>query len=304
MALNRRATVTVAEGDTNVHTVRAPGYVDSATRFEVSSGGVFSWLDKLPTPDTFALFEEVWRRSGLAARSLSVSLDSRAFVDTASGRKLGIGSSAAIAVAMAGAFRTISGSSESVLDIAMDAHRSFQKGKGSGVDIATSCHGGTIAYRVNAGIRTAGIPDGLGYRYFWSGVSASTSGIIARFGAGRSSATDAELADAAERVFSLAQGGAAETFLRGMKDYVRALSDFDQQHRLGIFAAGHRALAEKACESPDIVYKPCGAGGGDVGIAMASSTAALGEFAAFAQGEGFAVLDAAVEPRGVLVEAA
>ena len=306
MALNRRAVVSINDDPASgVHTVRAPGFADSAIRFRVSPDGLFEWLDELPSPDTHGLLEQVWRRSGITSRhGLSIAIDSRAFVDEGTGRKLGIGSSAAVAVALAGAFRELGALSESTYEIAMDAHRSFQGGSGSGVDVATSCYGGTIGYRLHSAPRVVGFPHDLRYRYFWSGVPASTAGKISQLATDSSSSADSALAVASEQVFEQALTNDAEGFLREMKNFADTLAEYDREHRLGIFSAGHRVLAEEVQSARDIVYKPCGAGGGDIGVAMATSAAALEAFTLSATRRGFVMLDAILEPRGVLVEAA
>ena len=62
-------------------------------------------------------------------------------------RKLGLGSSAASAVALAAAsLETML--ADHVFDVAFRGHRNFQAGRGSGADVAASAFGGTIAYRL------------------------------------------------------------------------------------------------------------------------------------------------------------
>lgn len=301
MALNRRAIVTIASSGAAHHTVIAPGYIDAELRFRVAADGAFDWLDALPAPGAFALLEAVWRRTGLAqSPSLAITLDTRGFVDAGSGLKLGIGSSAALAVAMAAAFGELSAAGDSPFLIARDAHSAFQNGKGSGVDVATSCHGGVIGFRRSGDYLGIKLPAGLDYRFFWSGTAAKTAQKIARVDAGHG---DPALGAASERVVDLAQSGSAEEFLAELKHFVDSLTAYDDKRSLGIFAAGHRALVDLARPSSDLIYKPCGAGGGDIGIAMATSSSALRAFADHAATQGFVALDARLEESGVLVEA-
>ncbi|NNM53385.1 MAG: hypothetical protein HKM05_01505 [Spirochaetales bacterium] len=73
-----------------------------------------------------------------------LTLDSSAFF-TPEGRKLGLGSSAALAVVVTAAARLLQGQEVSVTTVmpqAIQAHRMAQGGKGSGYDVATSCWGG------------------------------------------------------------------------------------------------------------------------------------------------------------------
>jgi phosphomevalonate kinase len=304
MALDRRAAVTIAPRDAAHHEVVAPGYIDTPLQFDVTASGEFDWIDSLPSPGAFALLEAVWRRAGVSERApLSMTLDTRPFVDPGSGQKLGIGSSAALAVALAVAFKTRSACTDSVFDIAADAHRAFQGGKGSGVDIATALHGGMIGFRRSGECVGVNLPAGLHYRFFWSGRPAKTRQKIDRIDEAGVAAVDSTLAAAAERVFHLARSGTAKALLSELDRFVDTLTVYDSEYKLGIFAAGHGALVDYARLSDELVYKPCGAGGGDIGIAMATTPAALQEFAAHAEMQGFVALDVRLEQQGVLVEA-
>ena len=82
--------------------------------------------------------------------------------------------------------------------------------------------------------------------------------------------------------------------------YTRALQRFDEVHGLGIFAAGHASLAERAA-GDGLVYKPCGAGGGDIGVALATSRASLASFEKTAARSGFTRLELGIDPRGAML---
>ncbi len=79
------------------------------------------------------------------------------------------------------------------------------------------------------------------------------------------------------------------------------LRKFSDDHDLGVFEAGHGELCDIASEYR-LVYKPCGAGGGDTGILLASQGAETAEFSARAEGLGFRKLPCRLEPRGLDVE--
>ena len=50
-----------------------------------------------------------------------------------------------------------------------------------------------------------------------------------------------------------------------------------------------------------IVYKPCGAGGGDIGIALAACEHDINEFCDLALRQDFTILDLALESEGVRI---
>lgn len=78
-----------------------------------------------------------------------VRVDSSAFF-TADGRKAGLGSSAAVSVALVCGLLRVAGAAPRVPDIpglALKAHRLSQGGRGSGYDVFTSFHGGSGLFR-------------------------------------------------------------------------------------------------------------------------------------------------------------
>jgi phosphomevalonate kinase len=138
----------------------------------------------------------------------------------------------------------------------------------------------------------------LHYALLWSGVSSNTAARLAKHATATAGATRAELAAAASAVAATWRGGQAADIGTALHDYAAALRRFDVEHDLGIYAAGHAALAD-AGESHGVVYKPCGAGGGDLGIAIATDSAALAGFVALAEQQAFRHLPMAIEVRGL-----
>lgn len=303
MALDRRACVSLEPATGAHHTIAAPGYWDDRLGFRAVPGGKIEWLDPLPAPDAFRLFECVWQSSGVELdTALSVTLDTREFFEPAGGEKLGLGSSSALAVATVAALDLLLGRVDSSCAAANSAHRAFQGGKGSGVDIATAFHGGFIQFQLGRPSVALRWPDGLDYRFFWSGQSARTADKLNELDARSAAGDDAALIAASEWVLRKMQEGSAIEIVAGMRAYVEALVAFDHERSLGIFAAGHEQLVNCARTRADIVYKPCGAGGGDIGVALAASSDVLEEFAMVAKQHDFVELDARFERQGVLAE--
>ncbi|MGA2380714.1 MAG: hypothetical protein ABSG85_15555 [Spirochaetia bacterium] len=121
----------------------------------VWSGSTLSWTPGRPGESLLidAVVDAVtwWLRRECGAR---IRVDSTDFFST-DGRKSGLGSSAAVSVALvcgllhaAGALSAARGLEARML--AMRAHRRAQGGRGSGYDIVTSFHGGTGLFRGGA----------------------------------------------------------------------------------------------------------------------------------------------------------
>ena len=302
MAINRRAVVTLRPHTLEYSTVNSPGYLDGEFRFRSSRDGSIAWIDPPPSPDAFRLLEVAWRRGRSGVDDVALTLDTRAFHDPASRSKLGLGSSAALATALVAALnRQTAQEQASVFSLAREVHGEFQRGGGSGVDVATSAHGGVIAYRPDNDVTELRWPEGLAYRLYWSGVSADTVTQLASYRQSARPDADRRLVVATDAVLAAMRDGSRAPLISAFDAYVDVLSDFDQANELGIFSAGHDKLAELARGMEGCVYKPCGAGGGDIGMAIANGERALDEFTLAAEEYGFAPLDAVLDVVGLRV---
>jgi phosphomevalonate kinase len=296
MAVDRRAHVSITSTDNDYHSVIAPGHSETVGRFRAGEDGI-EWLDG---ETEYALLAAVWKN--VAARPLEnliIVLDSNEFIDATSSSKIGIGSSAALTVALTAALDLATGAGCSVHRVAAAAHREFQGGKGSGADVACSLSGGVVEYRMgDAPDRALRWPDGLVYALLWSGVAASTTDKLRKLAGVDSVETHAKLVAASKTVAHAWHGDQPTDIVTALSAFTSVLGDFDVAHELGIFDAGHAELVSSAATS-DIVYKPCGAGGGDLGIVIGANEAAVMAFVAVAQGRGFRHLPLAIETTGL-----
>lgn len=221
--------------------------------------------------------------------------DTRAFQGqdaTGGSQKLGIGSSAAVCTAASAAIAEF-------LDqhfeeaVPLEAHRILQGKAGSGLDVAAACHGGLIRFQSGTSSPVEW-PTSLSYRYFWVGQAAKTSAHLVRFGDWRASSdtrTLDALCQASEALF-------ASPDLEHLKEYTARLKAMDDSSGLGIFSDAHNrlhALANRA----QVVYKPCGAGGGDIGIAVSDDPTHLDELIALASRDSFLTLDLEIAAHGI-----
>jgi phosphomevalonate kinase len=296
MAIDRRAHVSIRSSAADYHSVLAPGHSQTVGRFRANDAGI-EWLEG---EAEFALLAAVWKNVALLpAENLSIVLDSNEFIDAASSNKIGIGSSAALTVALTAALDLVADARCSVHRVAALAHREFQGGRGSGADVACSLTGGIIEYRIgDAPDRALQWPDGLAFALLWSGVAASTSDKLRKLAKADSSATRARLFAAAESVANAWRQDQAADIVAALATYTSTLGDFNIDHELGIFDAGHAALVSSAASS-DVVYKPCGAGGGDLGVAIGTDETALASFVTVAEARGFRCLPLAIETTGL-----
>jgi phosphomevalonate kinase len=291
MAIDRRARVTIKAGDGDRHRISAPGLHEH----EIAVNSIREVAASIP------LLAAAWDALAPPENArLSIRIDTREF--RLDGIKLGIGSSAAATVALVAAMAAAFESSSEVLQEALTVHRDLQAGAGSGADIACSFAGGLIEYhRDDPPSRDLEWPEDLHYALLWSGQSADTRSQIEKFAACGKGESATALHAAAERVAVAWQSQASTNILASMQDYARSLRSFDNEHGLGIFAAGHGEVARQAAAA-GVIYKPCGAGAGDLGIAIAGDAEPLGRFVSGARETGFVPLELAIDPDGVLVE--
>jgi len=303
MAVNRRARVTLTPAQDDYCTLRTPGYAKGERRFRVGPDGRVDWLDN-PPEGGFALVEHAYRSCTAQSlsdwpQSLIVRIDTRQFHDHQSGDKLGLGSSAAVSVALAAALSGDASRSVDCWSLANDIHAAFQGGHGSGVDVATSCQGGVIAYRKNDRAESTKTkwPEGLFYRFLFSGRAADTLSKIRKL-SGSGSRSWSSLISSAEETSTAWLAGNAEDILTAVRSYMNVLRQFSDQHDLGVFAAGHHGMVDLAV-ADGTVYKPCGAGGGDIGIVLATRQDDVDGFCKHALELGFAPLNIELDEHGL-----
>jgi len=301
-AVNRRVRVSVSESPGAEHSITTPGYLEGTWLFRVSDDGDLEWQEPIPESTAFALVEEIWKSFDAANwPALAITVDTQEFRDAANGLKYGLGSSAAVAVALAAALQSFFSVELDIGSIAFDAHDRFQRGRGSGVDVATSLHGGLIEYqRGGVAARQLQWPMDLLYQFLWSGQAAATSEKLAKLGESDAMDTTTQLGDRANDVASAWLTGHCRQILDSFPSYIDALQQFSVDHDLGIFDAGHEGLVQLAADA-GVVYKPCGAGGGDIGIVLTDNRDAMTAFCEQAAQQSFQILDIDPGKQGVEV---
>lgn len=225
--------------------------------------------------------------------------------------KLGLGSSAAVCTALTHLCAELSApeplptTNLHTFPTALAAHRAAQQGAGSGIDVAASSLGGLLAYKLTdtkqspkATTQPLDWPQGLHWQALWTGSPASTTNHLKRFDAWRASNSTKPLAD-----LVAASNDCSELLdLTTLGQYVTALRRFDSASQVGIYAKGHEDL-HKLAGRVGVVYKPCGAGGGDLGVAFAADPAQLQKFAGLAEADNIAQIRLEMAQHGVTTQA-
>jgi phosphomevalonate kinase len=241
----------------------------------------------------------------------SVMVDSRAF--SADGRKLGLGSSAAVTAASVASVLELAGlpvasNRELCFSIAESAHRLAQGGLGSGADVAAAVHGGLLQYRRPAGgypiAEQLRQPAALKIVLFAEGKPSATPALLRRvreFAESRPSAY-AEvmhpLRETSEQFVEAFAEAKVGDLIATARAFQAALVELGTQSGISIVTTRFEIAADLAINLGGVA-KPSGAGGGDVGVGLFDDDDAAKTFASRIEELGMRVLDTPIEAKGV-----
>jgi phosphomevalonate kinase len=252
--------------------------------------------------------------------SVHLRIDSSAFLAAGVGEKLGVGSSAAVMTALTGALLALGGidvgsvaGRRRVFERVLTTHHQAQGDVGSGVDVAASTFGGVLRYRRGPSPAETATPariepfDGLHWAAVWSGRAAYTTSMVTMvrtFAHQNPAAFDElidDLGDTSTRGCDAFAAGDVGAFLDAVGEYDDGLARLGAAAGVDIVSRDHQRIGS-VVRAEGGVYKPSGAGGGDLGIAFSpQETVHDAIVAALARG-GCATVDLAVDEHGLRLE--
>jgi phosphomevalonate kinase len=354
MAADRRAIVEIESVPLAGIELHAPDVHSAPVHFELNADGTPRWTRGGEAAPALELVTGLLR--GLvsigaiepAHMACRLRLDTSAFFwrKGSAVEKLGLGSSAALTVALASALVRHRGRAELLDDRAswlrqlLALHRAFQQGRGSGLDVAASLYGGVIRYQLRSNDEPCAEalrwPADLVPLMVWSGQSASTSRYLAdledwrRREPQRAAGLFMELSATATAAVSAVQAAASLQVLELAEKYADLLQTLGEAAKILIFTKEHQAIraivravdeAEGAASNDPAAstdagernlsgahprlkasYKPCGAGGGDLGMALAADRATADALRRRLTAGGFEIVDLKEDPAGLRLE--
>ncbi len=331
LAVDRRAEVTLSPKlpakDVNLCAIDAPGIISDTADFKLQQDGTLDWqgvgsqvVNRLrPVAHLLrALVSQglisVTQLPGFTATLLTLNF----FYRSQSGRsdKLGIGSSAALTVALAFALAEYAGfpldrfAREKWLGLLMRAHRAMQGGRGSGLDVAASMWGGVIRYSLRSGtpdVQRIAMPDDISLLFIWTGQGAATNAFLKAFQSWRdnrvaeSTAMLRDMEDISASGLKAAEDNDAQILLETVAAYGAALRRLGKASGVDIYSAEHERMHEIALET-GAIYKLCGAGGGDLGVALSNDPDILSRLHSKVEQAGFKTVGLHIDPQGVRID--
>lgn len=231
--------------------------------------------------------------------------------------KLGLGSSAAGAVAVAGAVAEYQGHDlrdssvrDRVFEVALRAH-TLVAPEGSGADVATAALGGFISFQRSGDgrgrVEPVRAPESLVLSLIWTGTSVRTSDLLRQVKRLRASDPSAY-----HSVMSALHAGADEFAAAFVDGRIDALIEAARAYHEAMGALGgaagapivDRRLAQiaQAATREGGAAKPCGAGGGDVAVAFFDDPNAAQRFEAHCTKSGLEPIEVNWGAEGVRAE--
>ena len=324
MAVERRARVTAAACPRAASRVEVPQLGLGPVAFGWSDDGRLCWPGEDAQLPAFARCRElmtwVFERDGKnwsPDAGLQVCIDTAALFDRVGGEqiKLGLGSSAAVTLALTAALQGMLGVQDAIepgigrLKRLLETYRRAQGGQGSGIDLAASLYGGVIRYQLrNDGPEVASVrlPPDLKLMFIWSGEAASTAGFLAAHAHWRADQPvaaerlHAEMGRCVETALTCLGSSDTDGFMTCINSYRGLMGKIGDEIKQPVMSDVHLALGQLA-DRHDVAYKPSGAGGGDLGILAATDPDRLAGALAEVRAAGFRVLDLEVAATGLAV---
>lgn len=326
-AFNRYAVVNVSENRQGNFSIESPDFGIDRTFFEIRDGNI-SFLNSLPSyilsklTYFIRLFEitlKEIRELGSEIYPSDITIDTKSFFKNSSSKKLGLGSSAALAVSLIAALRrsvwkNSDTDNQELFKAAHEAHNKTQGKNGSGIDIAASVYGGIRRFEVLSRAEKKdyknipdSIPEGIYYYPVWTGEAASTPNMMQTVGDFREN-NPKEYDRIMQKLFQeaisaadSASGNNKSGFLGSIENYYQLLKELGIRSGTDIVSESHlriHGIADKfGC-----IYKPSGAGGGDFGLIFTTDPDNVNRIKPELQKFSYEIMDLKVTDHGILVK--
>lgn len=184
-------------------------------------------------------------------------------------RKLGLGSSGSVLVNLYASLATLAEIPASAEDL-LEIYRATGQ-NGSGVDVLTSYYGGLISSRRQTASNEE-FPNGIYLDFYSVGFSTETRTMVDRFRKAfddiPTTLQDSFITSADNVTDSLTD---RLSFFSALQHFVQVYRDVDIEANTAIWSKPHDTMYRLATEI-GVLYKPSGAGGGDVGVAVATDS--------------------------------
>lgn len=325
MAVDRRARVLIEACARDDSRVEVPQLGLAPVGFRLSGDGKISWSGSAADQPAFqrARFVLEWQvarhpRQLSALSGLRIRIDTDELYQAGSGgpTKLGLGSSAAMTVALAGALEALAepASGADIVDRLktelLAPYRAGQDGRGSGIDLAASLHGGVCRYQLapnGARAEAVALPSALKLAFVWTGQAASTPDFLDQYQRWRESSPAAArqaqqaLDDCCRAALEQLGLDDAAGLMTCINNFGRLMGKIGDLAGLPVVSESLRHIARTAA-AHGLACKPCGAGGGDLAVLAGTDDKTLDQACRSLASRGWPRLGLDVAREGLQVE--
>tara|TARA_Y100000590_G_scaffold80095_1_gene88927 strand:+ start:964 stop:1953 length:990 start_codon:yes stop_codon:yes gene_type:complete len=275
--------------------------LDKSFTFNVNDSFDIEWLDDHPM-EMGLFIEKAILLLQIKPTRTKFTIDTTDFYFQR--RKIGIGSSSAISSALIRAINKyfdIEQTNEKMLDSALTLHNIKQNSLGSGLDvIASSLDSGLIECDIKEARQNKWTklewPSDLLIKGVITSEHSNTKEMIEKYLDAYTndkeffSALKADADLILEKLSLSWKSKDSKAILRLMDQYSILMQQLDEKHHIGIYTEEHQALANLTSKS-GLLYKPSGAGGGDLGFILTNNNMKLKRFIVKLKDNNFQTLD-------------
>jgi len=327
MAVNRYATTSIKISQTNKFNVNSTSLKGFSCNFAIQQNGELKFssavlknqLDKLNYfIFSFREAHRVLKAGRINLPPLDITLDTADFFQKETGNKLGLGSSAALSVALYGGLLSYPNqemqlrcSKNDLFNAVNSMHRLAQGQIGSGIDVAASVFGGALKYQLvhkkkpSSGLMNQiDIPSDLHILPVWTEQQASTKEMVTRVNSFHKKDKRSykrfidEMSELSQLGCDMLTQNSTIEFMKIVHDYHQVLKRFGDESDTPIISDAHQRIADIVYFSGNAVYKSSGAGGGDFGIVFSQSEDELDYLKNQIVKEGFKIFDLGLSKKG------
>ncbi len=287
LATKQKANITI-EGNSGPNNILHSLPLNKSFTFAVNDNFQIQWNDKDPK-ELGLLIELAILEMKIRPKNTTFTIDTTEFYYN--NKKIGIGSSAAISLALIKAIDShfgIKSRTNAIIDKAIRLHKKKQSNLGSGLDIIASfsderlieCD---INSLTNKTWKKHQWPSNLFIKGVLTNHESITTKMIDKYNQGHLLNKEffETLKFDADKVLEKLSMSWSEkntsSVLRYMEDYKIIMQRLNQQYTIGIYTDQHQALLDLANKF-EIFYKPSGAGGGDLGFMLTDNQSNLKKF--------------------------
>ena len=255
--------------------------------FQLNNRSEIEWIDE--SPGEYGLFLEIAIKVlGIKPLGVKLSINTDGFFE--SGIKLGIGSSAAISVAITKAINKyfkLKLDKQEQLYNSLEVHNYFQNHIGSGLDVLSSFYGFPVIEcskdRNSFVWNQEKIPKEVIIKFVKGQTYSDTREMIKKYHLGKLEhksfflEISKEMKETLTNLSQAYRDNSPDQIINSIKRYSTLMIEMDSTFNIGVYSEIDKEISTLA-DKEGLIYKPSGSGGGDLGIIIGDNDSIISKF--------------------------